>query len=53
MEGVGLLELYLNGYGFFCSLDNNYLCECFDLFVLGIMIEKFSFCEGVMICGKV
>lgn len=52
-EGVGLLELHPNGYGFLRSPDNNYSRERSDPFVPGTMIEKFSLREGVMIRGMV
>ncbi len=52
-EGVGLLEMHPNGYGFLRSPDNNYSRERSDPFVPGTMIEKFSLREGVMIRGMV
>ncbi len=41
-EGVGLLELHPNGYGFLRSPENNYSRERSDPFVPGTMIEKFG-----------
>ncbi len=52
-EGVGLLELHPNGYGFLRSANNNYSRERSDPFVPGTMIEKFGLRPGVMITGKV
>ncbi len=52
-EGVGLLELHPNGYGFLRSPDNNYSRERSDPFVPGTMIEKFGLRAGVMIRGMV
>ena len=52
-EGVGLLELHPNGYGFLRSPKNNYNRERSDPFVPGTMIEKFGLRPGVMITGKV
>ena len=52
-EGVGLLELHPNGYGFLRDPQNNYSRERSDPFVPGTMIEKFALRPGVMITGKV
>ncbi len=52
-EGVGLLELHPNGYGFLRSPGNNYSRERTDPFVPGTMIEKFGLRPGVMITGSV
>lgn len=52
-EGVGLLEMHPNGYGFLRSPENNYSRERSDPFVPGTMIDKFGLREGVMIRGKV
>ena len=53
IEGVGLLELHPNGYGFLRDAKNNYSRERTDPFVPGTMIEKFGLRAGVMITGKV
>ncbi len=52
-EGIGLLELHPNGYGFLRDSSNNYSRERTDPFVPGTMIEKFGLRPGVMIKGKV
>ena len=52
-EGLGLLELHPNGYGFLRCPNNNYSRERTDPFVPGTMIEKFGLRPGVMIRGKV
>ncbi|MEM7456023.1 MAG: transcription termination factor Rho [Planctomycetota bacterium] len=52
-EGMGLLELHPNGYGFLRSPGNNYSRERTDPFVPGTMIEKFGLRPGVIITGKV
>lgn len=52
-EGVGLLELHPNGYGFLREPSNNYSRERSDPFVPGTMIEKFGLRPGVMIKGMV
>ncbi|MEZ6087562.1 MAG: transcription termination factor Rho [Pirellulaceae bacterium] len=52
-EGVGLLEMHPNGYGFLRSPDNSYVRDRTDPFVPGTMIEKFGLREGVMIKGMV
>ncbi|MDG1872668.1 MAG: transcription termination factor Rho [Mariniblastus sp.] len=52
-EGVGLLELHPNGYGFLRSPENNYSRERSDPFVPGTMIEKFNLRPGVIIKGMV
>ncbi|QDS87793.1 hypothetical protein EC9_19750 [Rosistilla ulvae] len=53
VEGVGLLEMHPNGYGFLRSPDNNFSRDRSDPFVPGTMIEKFGLREGVMIRGMV
>jgi transcription termination factor Rho len=53
IDGVGLLELHPNGYGFLRDPKNNYSRERSDPFVPGTMIEKFALRPGVMITGKV
>lgn len=53
VEGVGLLEMHPNGYGFLRSPDNNFTRDRSDPFVPGTMIEKFGLREGVMIRGMV
>ena len=52
-EGIGLLELHPNGYGFLRNSDNNYSRERSDPFVPGTMIEKFGLRPGVMVKGMV
>jgi transcription termination factor Rho len=52
-EGVGLLELHPNGYGFLREPSNNYSRERSDPFVPGTMIEKFGLRPGVMVKGMV
>ena len=52
-EGIGLLELHPNGYGFLRSSDRNYSRERSDPFVPGTMIDKFNLRAGVMIRGQV
>lgn len=52
-EGVGLLELHPNGYGFLRDATNNFSRERSDPFVPGTMIEKFGLRPGVMIKGMV
>ena len=52
-EGIGLLELHPNGYGFLRSSENNYSRERSDPFVPGTMIEKYELRAGVMIKGMV
>ncbi len=52
-EGVGLLEMHPNGYGFLRSPENNYSRERSDPFVPGTMIDKFGLRPGVMVRGKV
>ncbi len=52
-EGVGLLELHPNGYGFLRSPVNTYSRERTDPFVPGTMIEKYGLRQGVMIRGQV
>jgi transcription termination factor Rho len=53
VEGIGLLEMHPNGYGFLRSPDNMYTRERTDPFVPGTMIEKFRLRPGVMIRGMV
>jgi transcription termination factor Rho len=53
IEGVGLLEMHPNGYGFMRSPENNYSRERSDPFVPGTMIEKFGLRPGVVIRGKI
>ena len=52
-EGVGILELHPNGYGFLRSPENNYSRERSDAFVPGTMIEKFGLRQGVMLKAMV
>ena len=52
-EGIGLLELHPNGYGFLRDPDNNYSRERSDPFVPGTMIEKHGLRPGVIIKGMV
>jgi transcription termination factor Rho len=52
-EGIGLLEMHPNGYGFLRSPDNNYSRERTDPFVPGTMIEKYRLRPGMMIRGSV
>ena len=52
-EGVGILELHPNGYGFLRSVDNNYSRERTDPFVPGTMIERFGLRQGVCIKAMV
>ena len=52
-EGIGLLELHPNGYGFLREASNNYSRERSDPFVPGTMIEKFNLRPGVIIKGQV
>ena len=52
-EGMGLLEMHPNGYGFLRSPTNNYSRERTDPFVPGSMIEKYRLRQGVMIRGMV
>ncbi|MEZ6092909.1 MAG: transcription termination factor Rho [Pirellulaceae bacterium] len=52
-EGVGLLEMHPNGYGFLRNPSTNYSRERSDPFVPGTMIEKFGLRPGVMIRGKI
>ncbi len=53
VEGIGLLELHPNGYGFLRDPSNNYSRERSDPFVPGTMIEKFGLRPGVMVKGMV
>ncbi len=52
-EGVGLLEMHPNGYGFLRSPENNYSRERTDPFVPGTMIERFGLREGLMVRGMI
>ncbi len=52
-EGVGLLEMHPNGYGFLRSPENNYSRERTDPFVPGTMIERLGLREGLVIRGMV
>lgn len=52
-EGVGMLEMHPNGYGFLRSPENNYSRERSDPFVPGTTIDKFGLRAGVMIRGTV
>ena len=52
-EGVGMLEMHPNGYGFLRSPENNFSRERSDPFVPGTMIEKFSLRPGVLVKAKV
>ena len=53
VEGVGMLEMHPNGYGFLPSPANNFSRERSDPFVPGTMIEKFGLRAGVLINAKV
>jgi len=53
IEGLGLLEMHPNGYGFLRSPENNYSRERTDPFVPGTMIEKYNLRQGVMVRGMV
>lgn len=53
VEGVGMLEMHPNGYGFLRSPANNFSRERSDPFVPGTMIEKFGLRAGVLINAKV
>lgn len=52
-EGIGMLEMHPNGYGFLRSPENNFSRERSDPFVPGTMIEKFALRPGVLINAKV
>lgn len=52
-EGVGILELHPNGYGFLRTEDNNYSRERTDPFVPGTMIERFGLRQGVKLRAMV
>jgi len=52
-EGMGLLEMHPNGYGFLRNPANNYSRERTDPFVPGTMIEKYRLRQGVMVRGMV
>lgn len=53
VEGVGILEMHPNGYGFLRSEENNYSRERTDPFVPGTMIEKFGLRQGVKLKAMV
>ena len=53
VEGMGVLEMHPNGYGFLRHPDNNYTRERSDPFVPGTMIEKFGLRAGVRLRGMV
>ena len=53
VDGVGMLEMHPNGYGFLRSPENNFSRERSDPFVPGTMIEKFGLRAGVVINAKV
>ena len=53
VDGVGMLEMHPNGYGFLRSPENNFSRERSDPFVPGTMIEKFGLRAGVLINAKV
>lgn len=52
-EGIGILEMHPNGYGFLRSEENNYSRERSDPFVPGTMIERFGLRQGVMLRAMV
>jgi len=52
-EGVGILELHPNGYGFLRTEENNYSRERSDPFVPGTMIERFGLRQGVKLRAMV
>jgi len=52
-EGVGILELHPNGYGFLRTEENNYSRERTDPFVPGTMIERFGLRQGVKLRAMV
>jgi len=52
-EGIGILELHPNGYGFLRTEDNNYSRERTDPFVPGTMIERFGLRQGVKLKAMV
>jgi len=52
-EGVGILEMHPNGYGFLRSEDNNYSRERSDPFVPGTMIERFGIRQGLKLRAMV
>jgi transcription termination factor Rho len=53
IDGVGMLEMHPNGYGFMRSPENNYSRERSDPFVPGTMIERYGLRQGVMLHGMV
>jgi transcription termination factor Rho len=53
IDGVGMLELHPNGYGFLRSPENMYARVRTDPFVPGTMIEKYKLRQGVMIKATV
>ncbi len=46
IDGLGLLEMHPNGYGFLRSPENNYSRERTDPFVPGTMIERYGLRQG-------
>ncbi len=53
IDGLGMLELHPNGYGFLRSPENMYARVRTDPFVPGTMIEKYKLRQGVMIKATV
>ena len=52
-EGIGILELHPNGYGFLRTEENNYSRERTDPFVPGTMIERYGLRQGVKLRAMV
>lgn len=52
-EGVGILEMHPNGYGFLRGEENNYSRERTDPFVPGTMVEKYGLRQGVRLRAMV
>jgi len=52
-EGIGILEMHPNGYGFLRTEANNYSRERTDPFVPGTMIEKYGLRQGVKLRAMV
>jgi transcription termination factor Rho len=52
-EGVGILEMHPNGYGFLRTEENNYSRERSDPFVPGTMIERFGLRQGLKLRAMV
>src|SRR5690606_26680017 len=52
-EGVGILEMHPNGYGFLRTEENNYSRERSDPFVPGTMIERFGLRQGLKLKAMV